>query len=145
MHIKSWKLPINLLASQQSACDIFIIVVFLLEMCVMKTDQSIICHSVDGLVQIRCKQETLNHIDEREIPWSHHGNHYWPLSASNFVEFSLILPPSTHLLVVQFRLPSLCLVLCGKYKHIFNSVFRKAFNVWGAMGCGGKEKKDNRS
>ena len=35
------------------------------------------------------------------------GNHDQALSASNFVEFSLTLPPPTHLLLVQFQPPSL--------------------------------------
>lgn len=39
---------------------------------------------------------------------------------------SLSLPP-THLLLVKFRPASLYLVLCGKYKHIFKSILKKAF------------------
>ena len=63
------------------------------------------------------------------------GNHDQTLSASNFVEFSLTLPPPTHLSLVQFQPLSLYLVLCGKYKHIFKSILKKAFHFmrwrWG--------------
>lgn len=56
----------------------------------------------------------------------------------NSALFSL---PLTHLLLVWFQPPSLYLVLCGKYKHIFKSVLKKPFYYVMSNGWREGEKK----